>query len=87
MSHKDRPFQQNNPPASAGPRIVGLATQGFSGPIPHPEILKGYETICPGAAERIIKMAELEQGHRHGIESKGLKAQIQAELLLRFHSE
>lgn len=36
----------------------------FSGPLPTPEHLKGYEECCPGAADRIISMAEKEQEHR-----------------------
>jgi len=36
----------------------------YSGPLPHPEILNRYDEIIPGAAERILKMAENEQGHR-----------------------
>lgn len=33
----------------------------FSGPIAHPKHLEHYEQICPGAADRIITMAEREQ--------------------------
>ena len=33
----------------------------FSGPIPPPSIIKGYEEVLPGAAERIISMAENRQ--------------------------
>ncbi len=40
----------------------------FSGPIPPPAILEGYEKIVPGAAERIIKMAENQSEHRQGLE-------------------
>jgi len=36
-----------------------------SGPIPAPIVIEGYEKILPGAADRIIKMAELEQLHQH----------------------
>lgn len=36
-----------------------------SGPIPPPEDLRIYEEICPGAADRIIAMAEKEQQNRH----------------------
>lgn len=31
------------------------------GPIPSPEVLEGYDKVCPGAAERILSMAEREQ--------------------------
>jgi uncharacterized membrane protein len=36
----------------------------FSGPIPHPNILESYNRILPGAAERILSMAEEEQKRR-----------------------
>lgn len=36
----------------------------FLGPVPHPEILQGYEKVIPGAAERILMMAEQQQEHR-----------------------
>lgn len=32
----------------------------YSGPLPKPEDLAKYEQVIPGAAERIIKMAERE---------------------------
>lgn len=41
----------------------------FSGPIPPPELLSGYQSILPDAPERILRMAEAEQAHRHGIET------------------
>lgn len=36
----------------------------YKGPIPSPEMLKGFESVAPGAAERILRMAEKEQDHR-----------------------
>jgi uncharacterized membrane protein len=45
----------------------------FAGPLPHPSILKGYEDVVPGAADRIIAMAEKQSGHRQHIESLVLK--------------
>lgn len=35
----------------------------FSGPIAHPRHLREYEDIHPGAADRIISMAERQQSH------------------------
>ena len=35
-----------------------LSAEKFDGPIPHPSILKGYNDVVPGAAERILAMAE-----------------------------
>jgi len=49
-----------------------------AGPIPPPELLRGYEQICPGGAERIIRMAETEGAHRRHMEEKALDAQIES---------
>lgn len=37
----------------------------FQGPIPHPDLLKKYDEVVLGAAERILRLAEEEQQHRH----------------------
>ncbi|HEY4500407.1 MAG TPA: DUF2335 domain-containing protein [Candidatus Paceibacterota bacterium] len=48
----------------------------FSGPLPPPEILKKYNDIVPGAAERIIKMAEDQSTHRKELEKKVIDSDI-----------
>lgn len=48
----------------------------YRGPLPHPEILKGYEKILPGAAERVFAMAESQQKHRMAMEETIVKNQI-----------
>jgi uncharacterized membrane protein len=45
------------------------------GPLPHPDIIAGYENVLPGAADRIMRMAEQEQVHRHGIDDHFLEVQ------------
>ncbi|PIQ30327.1 MAG: hypothetical protein COS35_13425 [Zetaproteobacteria bacterium CG02_land_8_20_14_3_00_50_9] len=40
-----------------------------SGPLPAPEDFAKYENILPGAAERILSMAENEARHRHTIDN------------------
>ena len=40
------------------------------GPLPHPELLGKYESIIPGAADRIIAMAENEMANRHNMNKK-----------------
>ncbi len=42
----------------------------ISGPIPPPDILAEYERVVPGAADRILTMAEGQQKHRHQLENK-----------------
>jgi len=56
--------------------IVKAVSQQFSGPIPPPHILGDYDKVQVGFAERIIAMAEKEQGHRHGIEYEALSSEI-----------
>ena len=48
----------------------------FSGPLPPPEIIRDYDKILPGGAERIFAMAEKEQAHRHNIDSTAVNGAI-----------
>lgn len=48
-------------------KVVAERVQ-FQGPLPPPEVLGKYEAIQSGFAERIIRMAENEQAHRHAVE-------------------
>lgn len=54
-----------------------IVQQEFSGPLPHPSTLQQYDRICPGAAKRIITMAEEQSAHRRQLESRLLEAQIE----------
>lgn len=50
-------------------RLVGMVLRKtHSGPLPAPEDLGHYEEICPGAADRIISMAEGNMQHRQAME-------------------
>ena len=60
------PAKKSNKQNQIGAQVTA---QQFSGPVPHPEILRGYDQILPGAAERILRMAELDQKHQIKIES------------------
>ena len=53
--------------------IVHTERSVFSGPLPHPDLLKDYEEAQPGAANIIINMATKEQDHRHHMEDDMLK--------------
>lgn len=61
-------------PSNVSQQILGQGQQALvavettlshSGPIPSPEVIGGYEKVLAGSADRIIKMAEKEQDHRH----------------------
>lgn len=47
--------------------------QSFSGPIPPPNVLQGYEDVLKGSAERILSMAEKQSNHRIEMESTVVK--------------
>ena len=48
----------------------------FNGPLPPPVILEKYNSIVPGAAERIITMAEEQAKHRKELEAKVINSDI-----------
>lgn len=58
---------------------VMLQTQMYQGPVPHPDILRGFDDLVPGAAERLIALAENESIHRRELESRSMEANIQAQ--------
>jgi len=49
--------------------------QHISGPLPSPDILKKYEEISPGIANRLIKIAEDEALHRRKMEAEVIAVQ------------
>jgi uncharacterized membrane protein len=69
--NKNRPL-----PANQNNRINNLLLQkqSFSGPLPHPDILRQYDEIIEGGAERIIKMAESQSAHRQELERWAVKS-------------
>jgi len=72
---------RNKPPklpkpskASSPPVATQIQRASFSGPLPPPAILEGYDRIVPGAAERILAMAEADANHQREIELAALQA-------------
>jgi uncharacterized membrane protein len=53
-------------------KVAHLTQQQFSGPVPPPQILQGYDQIIPGAAERILRMAEEDAEHQKEIEKTAI---------------
>lgn len=51
-----------------------VARSRFSGPLPPPKQLEEYEKVLPGAADRILTMAEKQSEHRQKMESTVVKA-------------
>ncbi len=44
--------------------------------MPHPDILRKYDELLPGAADRILKQAENQTSHRIDIEKKVIQNNI-----------
>lgn len=61
-------------PPDKDPKSV-LVSQSWEGPLPPPGILRGYEDICPGAADRLIKMVEDQGEHRRSLENLAFDTQ------------
>lgn len=68
-------------------RIIGRTTTEltvhqsfeFSGPLPPPQILRGYNDAFAGCAERIVAMAERQSAHRQEIEKRVIDGNCRAQ--------
>lgn len=56
-----------------------VSIEATNGPIPPPKMLAGYEEALPGAADRILTMAEKQQSHRFLMESEVVRGNVIAE--------
>ena len=61
----------SNPPQNKPPQQsiqVSRQELQYFGPIPPPTMLEHYDKVVPGAAERLLKMAEQQSEHRRSLE-------------------
>jgi len=72
--NKNLQNSQNN--SSEGIFVRREVSQSFSGPLPSPDILRQFNDVVPGAAERIIKMAEEQSAHRKELEKSVINSDI-----------
>ena len=65
------------PPAGRGnAQVIQHQQTIHQGPIPRPEDFAAYERVLPGAADRILKMAENQATHRQGMERRAISSDI-----------
>lgn len=72
------PPQSSTPESRTEPGLpIGLVVsrqqiiaQGFSGPLPPPDMLRQYDEIAPGAAQQILSQAAEQTKHRIAMEKK-----------------
>lgn len=72
---------KDHPPKAPAPPIPTRTLELHQGPLPHPSILEEYDRILPGAAERILTMAEIQSSHRQKLEERALKTESRNSLL------
>jgi uncharacterized membrane protein len=51
----------------------------FSGPLPPPQLLSQYNDVVPNGAERLMKMAEVQQTHRQDLERTVVHGNVKSE--------
>lgn len=56
--------------------IEFMIQRSHTGPLPTPESFRQYEEVLPGAADRILRMAENQQNHRIGLENQAIRRQF-----------
>ena len=56
-----------------------ISATRYSGPLPPPELLRGYNEIHPDFADRIFANWEKETAHRHALEEKAVASEIENE--------
>lgn len=59
-------------------KLAVMQSATFVGPLPPPVLFEHYNEVVPGAAERILAMAEKEQDHRHSWEKDEQKIESSA---------
>lgn len=67
--------QSKKPAPTPAPRTgnsAQLVSAEWRGPLPPPAVLREFDTVVENGAERIMRMAEAEQAHRHTTESADL---------------
>lgn len=66
----------NPSPVKPAPQNGQSITQQWQGPLPPPAALESFERVIPGSADRILTMAEKEQGARIAHEKTALDASV-----------
>lgn len=72
MSKNNNEIQNHNNNST----LIHRQSVSFSGPLPHPEILKKFDDVYPGAAKIIIEMAKDQSEHRQELEKSVIASDI-----------
>ena len=86
MARRSRPkplaSEQSSAPAVRPTRTVTtkISQSSYEGPLPPSAELAAYESVQPGAADRIISMAEDYAGHRQALEVQAMRHEASAQV-------
>ena len=61
------------------PQVQHVQQMIHQGPIPHPDILRGFDELVPGTAKRLIDLAESESVHRRDLELRAMTSNIESQ--------
>lgn len=61
---------------SAQKAMTHSVEYSYSGPLPPPEVLRRFEEILPGSAERIFSQFEAQSAHRRSLEAKAVASGV-----------
>lgn len=84
LENKPKAVEEKDTSTIPSIRKVAQVSQAqfvYRGPLPPAAQLKGYEDVLPGAADRIITMAETQSTHRQQIEKAVIAARTRDSLL------
>jgi len=70
------PAKKPQPPRNNNPQKAPTASH-WQGPLPPPESLQQFDSIVEHGAERVFRMAEIEQKHRIESERAALQTNIE----------
>lgn len=75
----DIPTESKNQKIEQVIRTLSVSRQLIKSPVPPPDWLAGYKEVEPTAPERILRLAENEQQHRHAMEKLLVESQIESQ--------
>ena len=80
-SNNNLPAETENTPQSQIQTTTAIYHRQVVGPLPAADEFAGYEKVLPGAADRILTMAEKQSQHRQELEKRELEIDARDSLL------
>lgn len=71
----------SQPVTPVKPMVAEVIDSDFNGLIPSPNLMKGYEEVLPGSANRIISLTERETKHRETLEKERVRLEARNSLI------